>query len=539
MNLWRQCYCKTTFFVGLTLCMVAILSIYTANSFAAPKDSSLVRISGLSPYTPGCNADDKDIGIAYVNSETEPHMAVNPTDGDNMIAAWHQDRWSSASAGAAGIGAAYSNDGGSTWHQVTIPFTTCTGSDPELFILRGTDPWLTYGPDGSAYLMVMAYPPDSHTPSGQVKGGMFVSKSIDGGMTWSDPITLTPRDWTWGKWHDKNAITANPLSPDLVHATWTLFHEGNTSIAYTDSMDGGLSWSKPVNIITQRPVKDTEPPTANNDSQAGAQIVVLNDGTLVNVMSNTLSENQGNAGSDWQVSVLRSFDNGRSWERDPIYIADIVPTVRGRCSAFDVELEVPVRDAQCFIPEIAVNSVNNNLYVVWQDAGFNPDGLAGAVISMSSDGGDTWTDPIQVNQVAPESQAFLPTVEVADDGTVGVLFYDFRNDGPGDAALDTDVHLAFFDGDLNHLGEKRLTSESFNIRQMVIAGSRGYFPGDYVGLSHAGNDFVAAFTVANELGLPVEYPQVVSEQRVDDNNRQDIVFGRASLSDITGKGKGN
>jgi hypothetical protein len=45
--------------------------------------------------------------------------------------------------------------------------------------------------------------------------------------------------------------------------------------------------------------------------------------------------------------------------------------------------------------------------------------------------------------------------------------------------------------------------------------------------------------VANELGLPVEFPQVVSDQRVDDNNRQDIVFGRASLSDITGKGQGN
>ncbi len=161
----------------LSISAILLLSItfFISNSLAAPKDSGLVRISGLSPYTPGCNADDKDIGIAYVNSETEPHIAVNPTDGDNMIAAWHQDRWSSVSAGAAGIGAAYSNDAGNTWHQVTIPFTTCSGSSPELFLLRGTDPWLTYGPDGSAYLMVMAYPPDSHTPSGHVKGGMFVS----------------------------------------------------------------------------------------------------------------------------------------------------------------------------------------------------------------------------------------------------------------------------------------------------------------------------------------------------------------------------
>ncbi len=345
--------------------LLLTITFFISNSFAAPKmsgKSGLVRISSFSPYTPGCNADDADVGIAYVNSETEPHIAVNPTDGDNMIAAWHQDRWSSASAGAAGIGAAYSNDAGNTWHQVTIPFTTCSGSSPELFLLRGTDPWLTYGPDGSAYLMVMAYPPDSHTPSGHVKGGMFVSKSIDGGMTWSNPITLTPRDWTWGKWHDKNAITADPLDPALVHATWTLFHAGNTSIAYSDSMDAGLSWSKPVNIISQRPVKDTEPPTENNDSQAGAQIVVLNDGTLVNLMANTVSENLGNADSDSQVSILRSFDNGRNWERDPIYVADIVPTVRGFRHAVlsMLNLKYLCEMHSASIPDIAVNFANNN-----------------------------------------------------------------------------------------------------------------------------------------------------------------------------------
>jgi hypothetical protein len=74
---------------------------------------------------------------------------------------------------------------------------------------------------------------------------------------------------------------------------------------------------------------------------------------------------------------------------------------------------------------------------------------------------------------------------------------------------------------------------------MLIAQNGGYFPGDYVGLAHAGNDFVAAFTVANELGLPVEWPQVWETQEIDDNNRQDIAFARASLSDIGGQGQGN
>ena len=94
--------------LSLTLLFISailLLSItfFISNSFAAPKmsgSSGPVRISDLSPYTPGCNADDTDVGVAYVNSETEPHIAVNPTDGDNMIAAWHQDRWNSAPAGS-------------------------------------------------------------------------------------------------------------------------------------------------------------------------------------------------------------------------------------------------------------------------------------------------------------------------------------------------------------------------------------------------------------------------------------------------------
>jgi len=73
--------------------------------------------------------------------------------------------------------------------------------------------------------------------------------------------------------------------------------------------------------------------------------------------------------------------------------------------------------------------------------------------------------------------------------------------------------------------EERLTDESFDMRQMVIAG--GFFPGDYVGLDTAGNDFVAAFTIANDLGLPVDFPDN-SVLSVDNNNRQDIVFKRVA-----------
>jgi hypothetical protein len=64
------------------------------------------------------------------------------------------------------------------------------------------------------------------------------------------------------------------------------------------------------------------------------------------------------------------------------------------------------------------------------------------------------------------------------------------------------------------------------MRQMVITGARGYFPGDYVGLAAVGVEFVSAFTVANNLGLPVVFPQNNNGVFVDSNDRQSILFVR-------------
>lgn len=54
--------------------------------------------------------------MVYRNSETEPYLAVNPVNPDNMIAGWHQDRWSTGGAQSLGVGVTF--DGGATWVQV-------------------------------------------------------------------------------------------------------------------------------------------------------------------------------------------------------------------------------------------------------------------------------------------------------------------------------------------------------------------------------------------------------------------------------------
>ena len=511
---------------GSALIGAAVLGLVLAGAPDAPR--AQVPISGSSPNPDGGDPNDpitvtacngaSQLGVLYRNSESEPHLAVNPTNPLNMIAGWHQDRWSTGAAQS--LGAAFTADGGATWQQVRIPFTRCSGAAPGSVgdYERASDPWISFSSNGTAYYMALV------ENTAVSDGAMLVARSTNGGATWSAPVAIarhTSQDRTLRSlFHDKNTITADPFDSNLVYATWTLFRTGITSVLFARSKDGGQTWSPAIPIATM----GNAAPGEQAVFRQAAQIVVLPDRTLVNGFFRTLFDSSTGAVRFEQV-VLRSTDQGKHWSRADTPIASFASV-----SAVDPELGVPVRDAQ-ELPILAVNRGTGQLYMTWQDGNANDSAdprLPGVVVARSNDGGLTWSAPVRVNQGTNASvQAFLPVVTVNAQGIVGVLFYDFRNDVLGDARLSTDVWLSLFDANLNYLGERRLTTQSFDMRQMVITGSRGYFPGDYVGLSSANTDFVAAFTRANNLGLPVDFPQDNDGLFLDTHDRQSIVFARA------------
>ena len=496
-----------------------------------------VQISGLSPNPvlggsapPGdpldpanviaCNGAPQD-GTVYRNSEVEPHIAVNPTNPDNMIAGWHQDRWSTG--GGQSLGAAYTTDGGATWTEVIIPFTRCSGggSTRATDWERASDPWISFSPDGTAHYMSLSF---KDTVS---QNAMAVSSSSDGGASWSSPVIITgsPAQDANGRslFHDKNTLTADRDDPDIVYATWTLFRWGNTTLLFAKSEDGGQTWrhARPISGFA------TVGPAEQVFFRQGAQIVQAPDGTLYNFYYRILFD-LVTFQVTFDQATFRSEDQGDHWEKMEAQVSTFSSAM-----AFDPELGVPVRDAG-EIPDVAVGP-NGELYVVWQDANGSP--LFPTVkISMSTDGGFTWSAPQRANPLGPDDvQAFLPAVAVNDAGQVGVLFYDLRNDvipprpdpfAPPDP-LSTDVFMTVFAPDLTDPVEYRLTAESMDLRQSVITGGRGYFPGDYVGLDTAGSDFVAAFTRNNDLGLAVDWPQP-SGLRADTHDRTNIVFARVT-----------
>jgi hypothetical protein len=179
----------------------------------------------------------------------------------------------------------------------------------------------------------------------------------------------------------------------------------------------------------------------------------------------------------------------------------------------DPETGTRVRDA-AILGSIAVGR-NGQLAVAWQDARFNSGARDAIALSRSLDGGLTWSTPARVNRDL-SVQAFVPTVAIRDDGTIGVSYYDFRSNTPSATELGTDYWLAQSTDGITWR-ETRLDGP-FDLAIAPFA--EGLFIGDYMSLVPRGPEFVAFYGRTNTRNT---------------ENRSDIAIGFVSAPGVAAK----
>lgn len=489
-NVLRTAFRITKLLAPIMLIGIALIAIPSlkeiipseANSFSV---TSLVLISGPSPFTPGCNGAPQN-GTNFPNAEVEPWVAVNPADPDNIIGVWQQDRWSDG--GSNGLLTGVSHDGGATWTRTMAHFSRCSGGN----VLNGgnyeraSDPWVTISPNGTAYQISLS------VNNSDMANAILVSRSTDGGNTWSEPITLI-NDTDPTVLNDKESITADPANSEFVYAVWdrvvfpsphdraskyehSLATQG--PVMFSRTSDGGQSWERARIIFDPGEYAQT----------VGNQIVVLPNGDLVNVFSLINVYENASGISGLKVTVIRSTDKGVKWSR-PIIVDKLLAV-----NVTDPDTGQPVRTGD-IIPEVAVDPNSGNLFMVWQDGRFN-NNFSHIAFSMSTDGGLTWTDPVKIDKTPDNISAFTPSIHVTSDGIVGVTYYDFRNNTNA-AGLPTDywlVHCLVTCINPANWSENHIAG-SFDMEISPVA--RGFFVGDYQGLSSAGSSFLAFFAQTN------------------------------------------
>jgi hypothetical protein len=450
----------------------------------------IFRASGSSPFVAGCSGVP-DTGTANANAEVEPFASANPLFPLNLVGVWQQDRWSNG--GARGLGTGYSFDGGITWQRVYPPFSRCAGGnaanngDYE----RATDPWVSFSPNGVVHQMALSFD-DTITPS-KPASAMLATRSTDGGRTWSPSIVLVAD--TEERFNDKNSMTADPTDERYVYATWDRLSfvpdEGAGPILFARSVDNGVSW-EPTRIIFDPGV---------NAQTIGARIEVLPSGALVNLF--TLIDFSTNALS---VNVILSGDKGATWSA-PVKVADLLSV-----GASDPETGTAIRDGS-ILPQLAI-SRDGTVSVVWQDARFSGGLRDGIALSQSTDGGTSWSAPVQINR-DPSVQAFLPTPHVRNDGTLGVTYHDLRSNTADPATLLVDTWLTRSRDGLTW--RENRVAQPFDIAKAPRA--RGLFVGDYQGLVSIGPIFVPFF--------------VMTTAGPDTSNRTDV-YSHLALSSVLG-----
>lgn len=480
--------------MSVVLISTAICLLSATGALALPGTvGPLEQVSGGSPFD-GCTADNpgSQNGNHFRDSEVEPWIDVNPTDPLNMVATWQQDRWTNG--GSRGLVVGVTHDGGLTWKPVPVPgLSRCSGGS----FLRASDPWLSFSPDGSLHHISLSFSP------GQ-SNAVLVNKSTDGGLTWTDPITLILDSGQY--FNDKESITADPINRLFIYAVWDRLAMLNNQgpAVYTRSINGGRTWD-PVRVLYN---------PGTGAQTIGNQIVVLRNGSVLAFFNEIIF-------GERVLGFKRSFDKAATWE--PKLGRYFVSRMNQR-SAVVPGSRALVRDGGILF-DVAADRNRSAVYAVWQETSFSNAGHPAIAFTLSKNNGNTWTKPVKVNRTpkspgrAFREQAFTASVHVAANGLVAVSYYDFRNDTDGPEGL-TDSWLVWchpFASDCSRADrwkdEVRLTEASFDITEAPFAG--GLFLGDYVGLSAEGNDFVALFTQPHEDDRASAFMRrVVIEERI-------------------------
>src|SRR5438552_12274678 len=315
-------------------------------------------VSGLSPFA-ACTVGGP--GTNFVNSEVEPFVALNPTNPSNIVGVFQQDRWSNG--GAHGLVASTSHDGGATWTESWAHFSTCSGGTAANGgdYGRASDPWVTFAPNGDVYQISLSASADVTVSA------VLVSKSTDGGDTWSEPTTLARNVSAFAEgpgFNDKESITADPTNANNVYAVWDRSRfpsdqAGVTAQMNAASIRGDIMFSRTIDSgQTWEPARDI---LAGNQNEftIGNQIAVLPNGRLVDIFEDLNGSGAQHSPNQFHQSVIRSTDHGVTWSK----VIDI-----------STDRSVAVRDPDtgafertgAGLPDIAV-APNGTLYAVWAD----------------------------------------------------------------------------------------------------------------------------------------------------------------------------
>ena len=425
-------------------------------------------------YTPTVISNFDNYNISNnPEPQNEPSVRISRKNPNRVVAAWRDFR-TGVNPPLRRIGYSFSSDGGDTWSVSQLTPQIIPGA------ALSSDPVVAVDTSGNFYIITVSI--NDLAGSGE----LWLFKSTDEGETFNEvhemAVSAFFEDKEWA------ATDLSPTSPyvNTMYCSWTRF-SSNTTILLIKSTDEGVTWSDPV-IVSD----------GSNNVQ-GSFPAVSSDGELYIVWR-----------SSGQIRFDKSTDGGVT---------------------FGTDLAVSTAPSAWF-PHMAVDlsggPFNNYIYVVWNDERNGDDDV---FLSISSDGGDTWSSALRVNNdpVGNGKVQYWPSIAISELGEIVILFYDTRN------TQNNNIIEAYIarstDGGATFTNELVSTQPS----STNIPNSDVRF-GDYINIDFVGGNIVPVWTDERAGGFDMDIytgqiPPIVPVELISFTHR--IVNGKVTLIWVT------
>jgi len=397
-----------------------------------------VRMSGAqtSPRS------ESDIRINFLN----PSQVIGASNA--IVASGHQAQF-------------YSSNGGATWGQTTLPFTSTDAFH--------SDPTVDWTSDGSAWSTTIGI-----TNSG-TSLKMRSYKSTTGGSSWTFDNTFSGTQKSADKqlmWVDHSATSA---FKDNIYACW---HNGTPAYINRRTSAG---WGTPLQVSG----------TESTGTAIGCDIKSNSAGDVFVFWPTTTNR---------RVIVRKSTNGGTS------FAAAVI--VRTMFDAYDIGIPAMAnRRALIYTSGGAFKDLtHDNVYVAWTDltgeagctaAGNEPGTNAASTcksriwFSRSTDGGTTWSAAAMINNQAGLNDQFNQALAVDEStGRIAVIYYDTV----GDATRKTTniYYQTSADHGATWSAAAKVTTAATN--ETIAGADSGNQYGDYNSLSGWASKFLPSWT---------------------------------------------
>jgi hypothetical protein len=395
------------------------------------------------------------------NKQNEPYVAIDPTNPD-VLAAGSNDEIDEPPCdgsdcpfvqGIGNSGIYFSLDGGTSWTQPTYtgygardgspdpdsPIGTLPHYD-EAGLVSDGDPVLVFGPrpdaDGNfdwangsrLYYSNLTSNFSTVRKEFTFKGFEAIAVShaddvaaaaADDAAAWSDPSVVTARRQSSATFSDKEEMAVDDAasSPHFgtVYVCYSRFQSAGSepiTIRVTRSTDGGETWADPVKLKTPSFSTPVSP------DRQGCSVDTDSEGTVYVVWQDAVKKQA-------VFKMSRSFDGGESFETPRVVaqVTDVGIFDDVRSISFDGiagarTSSFPSLDIANGAPD---GGGPDTLALGWSDG---TDGLNNehALVQLSDDGGDTWTDPEAVEEAGDRPD--FAFIGLSPDGTDLYVVYD-------------------------------------------------------------------------------------------------------------------